>query len=105
MPNIEYRGHVTLPVEPVTAWTPVITDNGFTIGKATENVRGYSPLQDTTGLIFPTWKDAQTLADTFNENDGLAKERANEIIVSSMVSYRRRRMPETVVADYYNRNR
>jgi len=37
MPNIEYRGHVTLPVEPAT--TSVNSDTGYTPSQTREKIR------------------------------------------------------------------
>ena len=37
MPNIDYRGHVTLPVEPAT--TSVNSDTGYTPSQTREKIR------------------------------------------------------------------
>ena len=69
-----------------TAWTAVTTRHGSTIGLSTENVRGYAPLKDHSGLIFDRHDDAQQLADQLNIATGHTLEEAHEIVVSSMTA-------------------
>jgi hypothetical protein len=70
----------------MNAWTPITTSTCITLGLATENVRGYSPLKDRTGLEFRTYPEATAAADRMNEALGITPAEAHRIVVSSMIA-------------------
>ena len=70
----------------MNAWTPVTTATCITLGLATENVRGYSPLKDRTGLEFRTYSEAETVANRMNEALGITPDKAYRIVCSSMIA-------------------
>ncbi len=68
------------------AWTPVIEGGEYTLGIATEGEQGYSPLKDKTGLVFPTWGEANVAAAERNTLMRVSVWDAAEIVASSMVT-------------------
>ena len=70
----------------MNAWTPVIAATYITLGLATENVAGYAPLKDHTGLEFRTYPEATAAADRMNEALGITPDEAHRIVVSSMTA-------------------
>ena len=73
---------------PRKAWAAVTIDNGSTLGLATENQRGYTPLAqiEQRSFIFERHADAQKLADQLNISKGLTLADAQQIVVSSMTA-------------------
>lgn len=67
------------------AYTAIVDKNGFTLGIAEENVRGYSP--DPNGErwgLYKTLDEARAAADELNTRMGLTPEEAMLIVLSSM---------------------
>jgi hypothetical protein len=62
------------------AWTSIITDDGFSLGLATEGIRGYM----RTSAWFPTYDEATATADRMNQQDGITVLQAHRIVASSI---------------------
>jgi hypothetical protein len=64
------------------AYTAICSKDGFTIGLAEENQRGYwpAPLYGT----FPTWEAASIKASELNRARGLSDQEAIDIVLGSM---------------------
>lgn len=58
----------------------IVADGGYSIGYAEENVPGYSP----TTYNYATYREAVSAAAIMNERLGLSKQRAMDIVTSSM---------------------
>ena len=71
----EQRGRV--------AYTPVIVDEGFSLGIAEEGRGGYYPSDFGT---VKTWTEAEVWARQLNERLGLTSEQALLIVTSSMAA-------------------
>lgn len=64
------------------AYTAIVDDGGYSIGRAEEDVSGYTPMPEFSS--FGTYDDAQTKADELNLSLGLEKIEGIKIVLSSM---------------------
>jgi hypothetical protein len=64
-----------------SAFTPIVVEEGYILGRADENIPGYTPIY---AKVFDTIEEAEQTADELNERHGLTKKEAYEIIASTM---------------------
>jgi hypothetical protein len=62
------------------AWTSIITDDGYSIGLATESLAGYM----RTSAWFGSEAEATATADRMNQQDGMTVLQAQRVIASSI---------------------
>jgi hypothetical protein len=65
------------------AYAALVGDGGYIIGRADENVDGYTPLDKTFG-VFTTYEEARSKAAELNVALGLTPPEAAEIVLSTM---------------------
>lgn len=63
------------------AYHAVINDNGWTLGIAVKDERGYNPID---GLSYETESEAKTVANGMNGHIGLSRDQATDIVISTM---------------------
>lgn len=64
-----------------SAFTPIVIEDGYILGRADENIPGYTPIEYR---VFDTYEEAQKMADELNESFGLSNKESYEIIMSTM---------------------
>ena len=68
-------------MSPRYAYAAVIEDNKYGIGRADENIRGYTPMEE---FSFETWVEAEKKAEEMNHKLGLSPREALMIVASTM---------------------
>lgn len=58
----------------------VVTTEGYALGYADRDIKGYTP----TSYTYPSYEDANRAADLWNERAGLSKRDASDIILTTM---------------------
>lgn len=62
------------------AYTAIVEESSYTVGRADENISGYTPM----GRKFDSYKAAKDMADSLNADLGLSKRDALIIVASTM---------------------
>jgi hypothetical protein len=64
------------------AFSAIVDENGYSIGRADEGTRGYTPQPDFGA--FPSWDAAKAKADELNKEFGLSEQEVARIVLGTM---------------------
>ncbi len=65
------------------AFTAIVEEAGYCIGRADYGVRGYTPIR-VQGYTFDTYEEAKAFAKDQNKRMGLTDQQAMEIVFNTM---------------------